>query len=337
MEIVVTVRPHNISTERKNGPVHRLREELSTTSRNGQLSKMGKKECSTGSTVGQKLVALSCLSTAKARMNPKDIELEKRTSLGTPCIDILSWQAPMSTQLCRVLLFAVVVRYQLTSFRYPGETVNGPETVMNFLLRLPYDVRRDIYDFFYPTGKNIQLTNGLPEWNALTPRRGAHRVTSNGLNLLLACRELNHEIKQLLYGKNTFLVAAGGRNFPNPRSLRQPYANSRLFLSNLLRNTKQMAKTLHLCLGPSLHRNFNGKLPGQLAGFRQIVVTVDPLNLISPASRMTKQQCIRDACRWIAAARAGLPPDGTLWDDCGGAATARMLDEVMPYGYSSVV
>lgn len=208
---------------------------------------------------------------------------------------------------------------------------------MNFLLRLPYDVRRDIYDSFYPIGRNIQLTNGPPEWNALTPRREAHGITSDGLNLLLSCREIHQEIKRLLYGKNTFLVAPGERDFPCPRSIRPPYGNSRLFLSKLLLSTKQMVKALHLCLGPSLHRNFIGRLPGQLAGFAQVVITVDPLNLTKPTSRAAKQRCIMDACRLIAAARSGLPPNRTLWDDCGDAATARMLEQVLPHGYSSVV
>ncbi len=163
---------------------------------------------------------------------------------------------------------------------------------MNFLLRLLYDVRRNIYDFFYPIGKNIQLTLGPPEWKALTPRRGAFRLTSEGLNVLLVCRGINQEIKQILYGKNTFLVAPGGRDFACLRSFHQPYANSRLFLSQLLPSTKHMVKMLHLCLGPSLHRNFIGKLPGQLAEFCKLVITVDPLNLTRPGSRTAKQRCI---------------------------------------------
>ena len=38
-----------------------------------------------------------------------------------------------------------------------------------------------------------------------------------------------------------------------------------------------------------------------------------------------------------AATRAGVPLNETLWNTCGHAATARMLDEVMPNGYHNVV
>lgn len=89
-----------------------------------------------------------------------------------------------------------------------------PEPRKNFLLDLPYDVRREIYSFYYPLNRNIQLTNGPPEWNTLMPQRGTYCMTSGCLNLLRTYRRLNDEIVPLVYGKNTFLLAPEERDFP---------------------------------------------------------------------------------------------------------------------------
>ncbi len=214
-----------------------------------------------------------------------------------------------------------------------------PKPRKNVLLDLPYDVRRDIYSFYYPVNRNVQLTDGPPEWNALTPKRDTYRMTSDGLNLLRTCRQLNDEIVQLVYGKITFLLAPGERDYPWPKVLNQPRANTELFLSNLRISTKQTVKTLQLCLGPYMRHRLINKLCANLGQIPRIVVTVDPLNQASlMAVLKTKQRkCLRDSCRKVALARANKPLEATLWDDCGDAAIARMLDSAMPNGYRSVV
>lgn len=78
------------------------------------------------------------------------------------------------------------------------------------------------------------------------------------------------------------------------------------------------------------------KLTRDVGDIYKVVVTVDPLNLVTmnPARKTTQRQCIREACRKIAAARSGLPLEYTVWNDCGDAATGRMLDLVLPNGHT---
>lgn len=206
---------------------------------------------------------------------------------------------------------------------------------ISLLLDISYDVRRVIYSFYYQVNQNIQLTDGPPEWNSLIPRRAAYSMSTEGLILPLTCRQLNFEVVRLIYGTNNFLLTPGeGASF-TPKVLSQPRANTDLFLSNLRLETKQTIRCLQLCLGPALRWKMIRKLVRGLSGISRVVITVDPLNLalLKPVMKGKQRQCIREACRKIAVARAGLPLQHTLWDDCGDAATGRMLDSVLSKGY----
>jgi len=74
------------------------------------------------------------------------------------------------------------------------------------------------------------------------------------------------------------------------------------------------------------------KLCANLGQIPRVVMTVDPLNQASliPISKTKQRQRLRESCRKIALARATMPLGATLWDDCGDAATARMLYSAMP-------
>jgi len=88
-------------------------------------------------------------------------------------------------------------------------------------------------------------------------------------------------------------------------------------------------------LRPALRWKLINKLVRGLVGISKVVITVDPRNLavLKPATKENQCRCVREACRKIAVARAGLPLQHTLWDDCGDAATGRMLDSVLPNGH----
>ena len=171
------------------------------------------------------------------------------------------------------------------------------------------------------------------------PQRGTYRMTSDGLKLLRTCRQLNDEIVQLVYGKNTFLLAPGERDHSSRRVSNQPRANSEHFLSNLRISTKQAVKTLQLCLGPCMRHRLIKKLCANMRQIPRVIVTVDPLTQASlaPVLKTKQRKCLEDSCRKIALARASLPLEATLWDDCGDAAIARMLESVMPNGYRGVL
>lgn len=119
----------------------------------------------------------------------------------------------------------------------------------------------------------------------------------------------------------------------------QPRTNIALFLSNLRISTKQAVKTLQLCLGPRMRHRLINKLCSDLRQISSTVVTVDLLNQVSLISILKKKQrkCLGDSCRKVALARASMPLEATLWDDCGDAAIARMLESAMPNGYHSVL
>jgi len=167
------------------------------------------------------------------------------------------------------------------------------------------------------------------------PRRGACFISAAGLNLPLTCRQLNDEIVRLIYGTNNFLLTPSDVDFPMPKALSQPRANTELFLPNIRLQTKQTIRCLQLCLGPALRWKLINKFVNGLSGISRVAITVDPLNIavLKPAMKAQQRRCVREACRKIAVARAGLPLQHTLWDDCGDAAIRRMLDSVLPKGY----
>lgn len=222
-------------------------------------------------------------------------------------------------------------------FTKTSERSKGSEPKLKIALcNVPCEIRQAVYRYFFPVGQNVQITDGPPEWNALKPRREAFPMARDGRAMLLACRQFNTEITQLLYGTNTFLVTPGERNAGSHKVRPLPHQDWKIFLTSLNLSTKQSVKTLHLCLGSSLRWAFINKLPVQLAGFRKVIVTVEPTHLLKPNIRLIQRQYLRKSCRLVAAARSGLPRDATVWDDCGDAATERLLRDIMPSGYCSV-
>ena len=202
-------------------------------------------------------------------------------------------------------------------------------------LTIPLEIRRAILGYFFPVGQNLQITGGPPEWNTLLPRRKPFLMTRDARSLLLACGQLNDEATRLLYGTNTFLLAPGSSNAVGRKIVPCIHRWS-LFLSRIRPSTKQVVKMVHLCLGSSLRWGIVKRLAERVAGFSKMVITVEPTHLLSYDRRLTQQAYLRKSCRTIAAARRGVPSNGTIWDDCGDAATERLLREIMPNGYSSV-
>lgn len=222
-----------------------------------------------------------------------------------------------------------------------GQGIQQLKTQKSPLLRTSYDIRWRLFRYLLPSFQSVQLTYGPPQWDKdLQPGRMAFRMVREQLNLVLTCRQLASEITHFFYSTSTFLVAPGERDYQKFCYQGPPMilANAELFVSNMRQSTKQCVKALHLCLGPELQEKLVNNLSTQLADFRKVVVTVSTLtNMSRPELQKTVCERQAKACRLVASARAPLLMEDTLWDDCGNADTARMLNELMPNGYQRVV
>ena len=117
--------------------------------------------------------------------------------------------------------------------------VGEPQIETFDFFKAPYDVRRAIYQVFYPLNTTLQLTYGHPAWEALNPHGAAavYTMAAEGKHFLRTCSKVRNEISEILYGTNTFLLAPGAINFH--KILRFPHSNSELFVPNLQVSTRQ--------------------------------------------------------------------------------------------------
>ena len=229
----------------------------------------------------------------------------------------------------------ITVRWnaKLTKCARPLPVIGSTEPEQFPFFRAPYDVRRAFYGVFFPIDSVVQLTYGPQKWKQLNPRGDVYGMAPEALALLCTCREVNEEMVNVLYGSNTFLLAPGEVNFHTRLSF--PHANSSLFLLNLRPSTSQSIKKIHIHLGPALHNRFNDMLAWGLVDLPQVVVSLDPLYSLPPASLTQKRAWFREACQKIEVARAGVGRI-TFWDDMGNAASKHILEDAMPGGYQSV-
>ncbi|KAI4197330.1 MAG: hypothetical protein LQ350_005999 [Teloschistes chrysophthalmus] len=87
----------------------------------------------------------------------------------------------------------------------PTKSWNSPKTTKCFqLMKLPFDLRRSIYEVMYPTNSTLYLTMGSQAIRY--PKPIAFRVDKGFVNLLGCCKTIQTEIYQVLYGTNKFVL-----------------------------------------------------------------------------------------------------------------------------------
>ena len=75
-------------------------------------------------------------------------------------------------------------------------------------LALPWDIKRMIYDYFFPFAQSIPLSIG-PLTDALSSTNAnseSYKICADGMALMLVCRQINEEASSIVYGCNRFFL-----------------------------------------------------------------------------------------------------------------------------------
>lgn len=192
------------------------------------------------------------------------------------------------------------------------------------LLALPYDVRRLIYDFFYPVGKHIHLTSG-PVTEYLIRRKiivepKSYRFSNAGGQLLRVCRQINEEASMLIYGKNTFFL------IPNESLALQPLRISSLWLYHLRKPTRQMIKKLDIHIDLPFSRSYiAGMLLNGVAEIPVMEITIVQTAWLTRREHLRQREELFNLLKGIMKVRVSLT---TVWSDLSDIYTLDAMQEV---------
>ena len=144
-------------------------------------------------------------------------------------------------------------------------TMENPHT---HLLSLPYDVRRLIYEYYYPVNEHIHLTFGPVSKKAISEGSIKSRLPPGATGLMRVCKQVNLETTPILYATNTFFMVA------NEKLYSQPHSISSRWLHNLRIPTRQMVKKLELLVRVPLERSLMMGLLSGVAHFPHLEIRV---------------------------------------------------------------
>ena len=136
------------------------------------------------------------------------------------------------------------------------------------LLRLPYDIRRLIYGFYYPVAKQIRLTSGPVSKNKTHKGFTICRLSSEAINLMRVCRQMNGEITAMLYGTNRFFMV------PSEPHTRETCQVSLHWLHHMRSSTKQMVKKLYIRVELPMSRSCITSLISGVSAFPTLEIGV---------------------------------------------------------------
>ena len=134
------------------------------------------------------------------------------------------------------------------------------------LLSLPYDVRRLIYEYYFPVNKHIHLTSGPLSKKVIPEGSIESRLPPEATSLMRVCKQVNLETTPILYATNTFFMVA------NETLQAQSYWISSRWLHNLRIPTRQMVKKLELLVRVPLKRSLMIGLSSGVAHFPHLEV-----------------------------------------------------------------
>lgn len=186
------------------------------------------------------------------------------------------------------------------------------------LLSLPYDVRRLIYEYYFPVNKHIHLTSGPISKKAIPEGSIESRLASEATSLMRVCKQVNLETTPILYATNTFFMVV------NEKLESLPYWNSTRWLHNLRIPTRQMVKKLEILVQIPLERSLMiaflsgvAHFPHLEMKFKEKTITVAKDNY-EIWSQQFKEQSLKQRdqiislCKGVMRARGSLQ---TTWND----------------------
>lgn len=181
------------------------------------------------------------------------------------------------------------------------------------LLRLPSDIRRLIYASYYPMAKHIKLTSGPVSETMAHEDFTICRLSSEAINLMRVCRQINDEVSAVLYGTNTFSMV------PSESLPLRPHRTSLRWLYHLRPSTKRMVKKLDIHIELPMYRRCITLLASGVSTFPtleirvlQNIVTFDEGRVVF--NRQENMKELTEICNGVMEARGSAQ---TTWNDMG--------------------
>lgn len=144
-------------------------------------------------------------------------------------------------------------------------TTTSPHT---HLLSLPYDVRRLIYEYFFPVNKHIHLTSGPISKEAIPEGSTESRLPPGATSLMRVCKQVNLETTPILYATNTFFMVA------DETLQSQSHWISLRWLHNPRVPTRQMVRKLEILVEVPMERSLMIGLLSGVAHFPHLEIKV---------------------------------------------------------------
>ena len=181
------------------------------------------------------------------------------------------------------------------------------------LLRLSLDIRRLIYESYYPVAKHIKLTSGPISEKMTHEDLTICRLPFEAINLMRVCRQINDEITAILYGTNTFSMV------PSESLTLRLHQVSLRWLHDRRSSTKRMVKKLDIRVEVPMNRFFITDLISGVSIFPTLEIRVvqhllmwkegwPTINLEEPMNDLTA------ICNGVMKARGSAQ---TTWNDMG--------------------
>ena len=205
------------------------------------------------------------------------------------------------------------------------QTVDSTHSEPFPFMKLPFDVRRLIYEELYLTRQIINLS-----WSSEFYFGCVYALPVGSAAFLRTCRDIKEEAYDILYGMNKFVFHATVAEF-SPR-----FAFERISLHKLEPSIRKRISHLHVILGTPINFAKKMSLLKVLPDFPKLLITVvlyldlyDPYGFLEIRPMMLQQ--LGPHCKDIALARKDSGP--TSWDDLGDDEISSMLKIALPKEY----
>lgn len=202
-------------------------------------------------------------------------------------------------------------------------------------MRLPFDIRRLIYEELYPTKQTIEVTLKDTDKSSFRPG-GVYKLAKASTAFLRICRQINDEAYDVLYGMNKIVF------WPKSENLIWSPAENRVSINALPPSICQKISELQIVLDGKIDVLEMTLLLKVLPCFPRVLITImtfmqKDLPCDGPEDNLRNMllERLRIDCKEIACARAksGL----TLWDDLEEPDFKWMLEGALPEGYQKGV
>ena len=208
------------------------------------------------------------------------------------------------------------------------------------LLKLPLDIRRLIYESYYPVAKHIKLTSGPVSEKMTHEDFTICRLPFEAINLMRVCRQINDEITAILYATNTFSMV------PSESLTLHLDQVSLRWLHDLRSSTKRMVKKLDIRVELPMNRSYITELISGVSLFPTLEIRVVQHLLELKEERMTinfeeSMNNLTEICKGVMKARGSAQ---TTWNDMGHGMTKMdflhlniigTIDEILKKGHDT--